>query len=249
MSLDQSFSFQINVFHMMSRTERKIAVAYADMYSSSKFNKWHKLFFSQDYLCKKSGCNRRSLYRFNQKYSYLVQTKLGKFNTLKKKRETNTTFIDPYFFEVIAWLKYKKLIGIVSVRKSSFIRQVNENEHLMMSKFGFYFGVMNNKMSHKECVKCPNISSISKIQYTVPPTQVPGVTHPNLKELPLATEKLKYIQRFYSPYAVAEACKDRSFYLSTGHQIRNEKSFIFSRLKAYMIPKQKRYGSGVKQIR
>lgn len=239
MNLDQDFHFQVNVYDMMTPKEKKIALYFSKFYVVSESKKMKKVYPGQDKICEKVGCSRSTITRFLSKFSFLFKITQDRLFPTSVWRN-NIYKLNRFFFEVVAWLKYKKLILPTGELSRNFVREANDNQELVMKKIGFFFGVVNNTMTHGGAEK--RRTNSYKSRDIVPPSAIQPSAVPFsdcLREIRgLGRKALHFITRFGSRYAVQQTVEDYVFNLKKNNPIRYLDAWFISRLKAHL---QKQY--------
>lgn len=170
----QSIALFFNCYDFMTPKEKKVAETLSDFWlaktTSSKKN--YKIYPAIATLAKKSGCSDRTVNRFLKKYDFLF-SKIkgrylwkGKISDPKYEIERQGRFLaneynlDGGFFEIVAFLKCKKITKNWKKVRLSIVNNVNQNQELTLFIMGFEKWVMNIKMSHGLSEKCRTTSCI-----------------------------------------------------------------------------------------
>lgn len=228
----QSIALFLNCYDFMSRTEKRVAEVLSDFWLANRTSKVpnSKIHPSINRIAQKSRCCARSVNRFLKKYQFLFTKVKGRYlwkgkisdplNEIERQGRflANEYDLNQGFFELLAFLKYKKITKNWKKVRLSVVTNVNQNQELTLFIYGFEKWVMNIKMSHGLSEKCRTISCIpfsskKNLDYKVPPTSVGPSTL--IYDYRLKKDTLRFADRFCTYSVVKDARNDYDWFKKT----------------------------------
>lgn len=255
MSQNLSIQDAFNDFDLMSPTEKKISLAFSSYFTKSiKENTKNSIFPSQETLAKKANCSVESVKKFISSYPLLVKAHQRRasdsdnfldFQTRNGRFQSNVYELDPVFFFVVAYLKYKKLVNIWKAVRKKIITQILNFHDDAAVICDLKVWVMNFKDNPDDKGKNANISNISSSKQDMVPTNPSdcGAKH-SLQERffgeirrnldRLSSKGVEFALRFASPAVLWEVKKDIEFAIKNEVKIKYHDNWLISRIKCHL---------------
>jgi hypothetical protein len=248
---DSSLRWQINLWDMMTKKEKLIALAFGWYYKLERDGEHETSYFSRKAIAKLAKCSVKSVSRFIRKYKIFCFEAIWQKKGLTPKGDNiyhpnDYKFFEP-FFEAMCFLKENGWAKNWSRTREKFLSKLNEDEDLAKKDFGYNRWLMNKQMSRGNRPKCPTKDlrvSSKPFRNNVPTNQdpVPNMGYrkraasefldcPGLK----FSDSTKVIfDRFGTPFIAQEINRDYQFNQKHSNIIRYPNGWIKSRLAAQM---------------
>lgn len=248
LDLPSELAQHVNIWDLMTKKEKEISKKLLAQFCAAKRDelegKKSDFFFSQQRLAKKIGCCRSTVQRYLKKYNFILNNQHQ-----QAKWCANTYLLDKDFFETLWLMERRGILSNWHKQRRSVMMQLFDDPRLLIKKWGYYKGVMNNEMNHGGVSKTgkmnhhPNSSSYKHNKCTgKQPTDQRYISQPKnrfeaIKALPLNGLSFKMRDRFMETWEICPAILPKitaEIYNAQWEDgcIYNPNAFLASHLKA-----------------
>lgn len=226
----------------MTKTERRIALAYLKFYEK-QFIKEHEYSFpSIKIIAEIANCSERTVNTFIKKYEIFVFDHENRWDKETKKQLSNLYHYNYLFFETLILLKFNNLLHNLEKIGKDLILKVSENDDFLCEKTVKKINVMNSKLRTGNIVKLRTIESYLKKSYLyivlkkdVPPknTKEEEKIFQELNATELTFSQKNNLRNTFSIVSIKKAVQDY-VYVKNTQGIYNPWGFMFSKCKKHM---------------